>query len=186
MDPQQKMVGEVGTEIAPEIARDAEVAARIDVLLRQAVHLARALTDAEQGAMAVSATVDDPPRKYFSMGPAYAEWRDYKADPEGLGLHGLAPAPGEVIRLTQEEVEGHPSWKAFSGQADEHPPMRGWLATAVLGEGDYRYGLIQLSDKRPGADFTEEDGQRLLELAVLVGASLDALRVGTAGESRRN
>jgi hypothetical protein len=45
-------VGEVGTEIAPEIADDPEVAGRVDVLLRQACHLARSLTEAEQGAIA--------------------------------------------------------------------------------------------------------------------------------------
>jgi hypothetical protein len=60
--------------------------------------------------------------------------------------------------------------------ADEHPPMRGWLAAAVCGEGGYRYGLLQLSDKAPGADFTEEDEVRIRELADLVGAALDALR----------
>lgn len=173
----QDKIGEVGTEIAPEIARHPEVAARVDVILRQACHLARALTDAEQGAMAVSATADDPPRKYFSLSPAYAEWRDYRADPAGLGLHGLEPEPGEVIRLTQAEVEAHPAWQAFGDDAAVHPPMRGWLATAICGEDGYRYGLLQLSDKRAGADFSEEDGTRLRELAELVAASLDALRL---------
>ena len=55
--------------------------------------------------------------------------------------------------------------------------MRGWLATAVCGDGGYRYGLLQLSDKGAGANFTDEDGARLGELAKLVGAALDALRL---------
>ena len=173
----QHMIGEVGTELAPEIARHPEIAAQVDVLLRQAVHLARALTDAEQGAMAVTATSDTLERKYFNLSPRYAEWRDYRSDPAGLGLHGLAPEPGDVIRLTQEEVEAHPAWRAFGEDAAIHPPMRGWLATAVCGNDGYRYGLIQLSDKRAGADFSEEDGERLRELAKLIGAALDALRI---------
>jgi hypothetical protein len=45
--------------------------------------------------------------------------------------------------------------------------MRGWLATAVCGDGGYRYGLLQLSDKAAGADFTEEDETRIRELAGL-------------------
>jgi GAF domain-containing protein len=170
-------LGEVGTEIAPEIARDPDAAARVDDMLRQVCHLARCLTGAEQAAMALHATTDDAPRKYFSLSAAYAPWRDYAPDPKGLGLHGLELPPGEVVRLTQEEVEAHPAWQAFGDQAAEHPPMRGWLATAVCGDGGYRYGLLQLSDKAAGANFTEEDGARLGELAKLVGAALDALRL---------
>jgi GAF domain-containing protein len=68
-------------------------------------------------------------------------------------------------------------WQGFGDQAGIHPPMRGWLATAVCGEGGYRYGLLQLSDKAAGGDFTEEDEVRLRELAELVGAALDALRI---------
>lgn len=55
--------------------------------------------------------------------------------------------------------------------------MRGWLATAVCGEDGRSYGLLQLSDKSGGADFTAEDEDRIRELAVFTGANLDALRV---------
>ena len=174
-------LGEVGTEIAPEIVPDQEVAAKVDVLLRQACHLARCLTGAEQGAMAVHATADDAPRKYFSLSTAYEPWHDYRPDPKGLGLHGLELPPGEVVRLTQDEVEAHPAWQNFGDQAASHPPMRGWLATAVCGDGGYRYGLLQLSDKEGGADFTAEDETRIHELAQLIGAALDALRLTRAG-----
>jgi GAF domain-containing protein len=169
-------LGEVGTEIAPELAPDADGASRVDLLLRHVCHLARSLTNAEQAALALQATVDDAPRKYFSLSAAYAPWRDYRPDPKGLGLHGLEIPPGEVIRLTQAEVEAHPAWQNFGDEAPAHPPMRGWLATAVCGEGGYRYGLLQLSDKSAGGEFTEEDEVRLRELAELVGAALDALR----------
>jgi len=175
VSPEHKL-GEVGTEIAPELAPEAGDAARLDVLLRHVCHLARSLTGAEQGALALKATEDDAPRKYFSLSAAYAPWHDFRPDPRGLGLHGLEIPPGEVVRLTQAEVEAHPAWTGFGNLADEHPPMRGWLATAVCGEGGYRYGLLQLSDKAGDADFTEEDEVRIRELADLTGAALDALR----------
>jgi hypothetical protein len=54
--------------------------------------------------------------------------------------------------------------------------MRGWLATAVCGEDGSRYGLLQLSDKRGGGDFGEEDADCIRELAALVGETLDTLR----------
>jgi hypothetical protein len=42
-----------GTEIAPEVADDPELAARLDDLLHRTSHLARALTGAEQAAFKV-------------------------------------------------------------------------------------------------------------------------------------
>jgi hypothetical protein len=172
--------GDVGTEIAPIIdatAEEHELAERVDALLRRTCTLARALTGAEQAALKL--WVDGDPseaRKYFSLGAEYAAYRDYRVNPRGFGLHGIEIPPGDVIRLTQAEVEAHPAWRGFGDQAGQHPPMRGWLAAAVCGEDADRYGLLQLSDKKGGADFTEVDAERVRELAALVGETLDALR----------
>jgi GAF domain len=171
--------GEVGTEIAPilETAVSERIVERIDSLLRRTCTIARSLTDAEQAALKL--WVDEDPsqaRKYFSLSARYAAYRDFRPIPAGLGLHGLEIPPGEVIRLTQKEVERHPAWRGFGEHAATHPPMRGWLATAVCGENDRRYGMLQLSDKQGGAEFTEEDADSIRELAALVGETLDALR----------
>jgi GAF domain-containing protein len=172
--------GEVGTEIAPIIDAsegDGELAERVDAILRRTCSLARALTGAEQAALKL--WVDEEPsqaRKYFSLSAKYAPYHDYRPNPAGLGLHGLEIPPGEVIRLTQAEVEAHPAWQGFGPEAGRHPPMRGWLATAVCGENGRRYGLLQLSDKAGGADFTEDDSESIRDLAALVGDTLDALR----------
>jgi hypothetical protein len=76
-------------------------------------------------------------------------YREYRVDPLGRGLHAMHIAAGEVIRLTQTEVEQHPAWEACGTQAGSHPPLRGWLATPVCSEDADRrpYGLLQLSDK---------------------------------------
>jgi GAF domain len=172
--------GEVGTEIAPVIdasGSDRELAERVDAILRRTCTLARALTGAEQAALKL--WVDEDPtqaRKYFSLSSKYAAWHDYRPNPAGLGLHGLEIPPGEVMRLTQAEVEAHPAWRAFGDEAGKHPPMRGWIATAVCGENDRRYGLLQLTDKQGDANFSEEDSASIRELAALVGETLDALR----------
>jgi hypothetical protein len=167
--------GDVGTEIAPEVVDDPDLAARLDDLLHRTCHLARALTSAEQAAFKVDLDGDGhAARKFFNLSERYARWRDYRVDPRGLGLHGLELALGEVVRLTQAEVEAHPAWHGFGSQAAAHPPMRGWLATAVCGENGRRYGLLQLSDKAGGADFTAEDADRLRELAAFAAATLDA------------
>ncbi len=169
--------GDVGTEFAPEVADDPQLAARLDDLLHRACSLARALTGAEQAALSVDLDGDgNAARKFFNLSAHYAHWRDFRVDPRGLGLHGIRLEPGEVVRLTQDEVEAHPDWAGFGDVADSHPPMRGWLATAVCGEDGRSYGLLQLSDKSGGADFTAEDEDSIRELAAFTGATLDALR----------
>jgi GAF domain len=174
--------GEVGTDIAPAVSDDPELAARLADLLHSACSLARALAVAEQAALGVDLDGDGlAARKFFSLSERYARWRDYRVPPQGLGLHGLQLEPGQVIRLTQEEVEAHPAWTGFGDQADQHPPMRGWLAVALCGEDGRAYGLLQLSDKSGGGEFTEEDEERIRELAAFTGAALDALRA-----ARRN
>jgi hypothetical protein len=176
--------GEVGIEIAQIIDAAAEERAlveRVDALLHRTCALARALTGAEQAALKL--WVDEDPsqaRKYFSLSAKYDAYRDYRVNPGGFGLHGIEIPPGEVIRLTQAEVEAHPAWRAFGDQAGQHPPMRGWLATAVCGEDGRSYGLLQLSDKEGGEDFREEDAESVRELAALVGETLDALRAAQA------
>jgi hypothetical protein len=47
--------------------------------------------------------------------------------------------------------------------------MRGWLATTVCGVDGRSYGLLQLSDKSGGADFTTEDEDRMREPAAFTG-----------------
>jgi GAF domain-containing protein len=169
--------GDVGTEIAPEVADDPELARRLDDLLHRTCGLARGLTGAEQAALKVDLDGDGhAARKFFNLGESYSRWREYRVDPHGLGLHGIRLEPGRVVRLTQAEVEAHPAWTGFGEQAGFHPPLRGWLATAVCGDDGRDYGLLQLSDKSGGAEFTAEDEDRIRELAAFAGATLDALR----------
>jgi hypothetical protein len=170
-------VAEVATEIAPEAAGDPELAARLADVAQRTCMLARALVDAEQAALKLDLDGDGlDAHKFFSLSARYARWRDFRVDPRGVGLHGIRLEPGEVVRLTQAEVEGHPDWSGFGQAAAHHPPLRGWLATPVCGADGRDYGLLQLSDKSGGADFTVQDEHRIRELAAFAGATLDALR----------
>jgi hypothetical protein len=167
--------GEVGIEIAP-IAGDAAQADKLDSVLRRTCTLARMLTGAEQAALKLWLGEDpSQARKYFSLSPKYSAYADFRFDPKGLGLHGMNIPPGEVMCLTQDEVLAHPQFKNFSGFADTHPPMRGWLALSVCGDGGHVYGLLQLSDKADGSDFDEHDVDAVRELSSLIGELLDAL-----------
>jgi GAF domain-containing protein len=176
--------GEVGIEIAPLLDTsgvDGELAGRVDALLRRTCLIARALTGAEQAALKLWLDEDAAKaRKYFSLSEKYSSYRDFRVDPRGDGLHGMAIAPREVVRLNQEEVVGHPLWRNFGPFEAEHPPMRGWLATSVCGEDGRIYGLLQLSDKSGGRDFDADDEEHIRELAALVGEALDALRAAAS------
>ena len=172
--------GEVGIEIAPILDADssaADLCGKVDALLRRTCKIARSLTGAEQAALKLWAGEDpSSARKYFSLSEKYSAYSDFRVDPKGLGLHGMTIAPGEVVRLTEDEVVHHPLWHNFGDVGDSHPPMRGWLATSICGERGRNYGLLQLSDKSGGRDFDAVDEQNVLELAALVGETLDALR----------
>jgi GAF domain-containing protein len=176
--------GEVGTEIAPVFeagSADEHLCLQVDAALRRTCAIARALTGAEQAALKLWVDGDAAKaRKYFSLSEKYADYRDFRIDPHGVGLHGMAIPPGEVIRLTQDEVLGHPLWKNFDGLDQQHPPMRGWLATSIGGDDGRVYGLLQLSDKGDGSDFTDVDCGHIRELAALVGELLDALRLASS------
>ena len=157
------------------------LAGRVDALLRRTCLIARALTGAEQAALKLWVDEDaSKARKYFSLSEKYERYRDFRVDPHGVGLHGIAIPPGEVVRLTQEEVVEHPQWRNFGPLEAEHPPMRGWLATSVCGEDGRTYGLLQLSDKSGGRDFDADDEDHVRELAALVGEALDALRAASS------
>jgi GAF domain len=173
--------GEVGTEIAPVFdaeSADARLCLQVDAALRRTCSIARALTGAEQAALKLWVDGDAAKaRKYFSLSEKYAAYRDFRVDPHGFGLHGMTIPPGEVIRLTQDEVVHHPLWQNFGELHDQHPPMRGWLATSVSGNDGRSYGLLQLSDKADGTDFSELDCEHIRDLASLVGELLDALRL---------
>jgi GAF domain-containing protein len=173
----------VGIEIAPVLdcaTLDGRMAGQIDALLRRACRIARALTGAEQAALKLWVGEDPTKaRKYFSLSEKYAAYKDFRVDPQGLGLHGMSIPPGEIVRLTEDEVLHHPLYRNFSGAAASHPPMRGWLATSVCGAGGHTYGLLQLSDKSRGRDFDSADEANIKDLAGLIGETLDALGAAT-------
>ncbi len=173
--------GEVGIELTPILdasSLESKLAAQLDALLRRTCQIARALTGAEQAALKLWVGEDpSQARKYFSLSEKYAAFRDFRIDPKGFGLHGMTIPPGQVVRLTEAEVLAHPLYNGFGPLADDHPPMRGWLATSVCGEDGRAYGLLQLSDKSGGRDFDEADETNIHALAALIGETLDALRM---------
>lgn len=148
----------------------------IDGVLHLTADLARRLIGAHQAAAALIIEGDwTHMPKYFSLSPRYAAWYDYRTPAVSFGIHADVVKQNVPIRLTQAELERHPDWRGFGTQANQHPPMRGWLAVPLLGQDGRNYGLLHLSDKDNNQDFTEEDETQLTRLAQLTAKTLDAI-----------
>jgi two-component system CheB/CheR fusion protein len=125
------------------------------------------LTDGENWSQAINA---------LSLSDKYAAWRGYVTKPDGSGIYALVVQLNKPIRLTQAELEAHPAWKNFGREAQNHPPMRGWLAVPLVGVEGQTIGLIQLSDRYEG-EFTPEDEAILVQYAQTAAGVLENQRL---------
>lgn len=107
----------------------------------------------------------------------YAEYRDFDETPDGSGIYSVVCRRNEPMRMTQEELETHPAWHGFGEHAADHPPMRGWLAAPLVSSDGDNLGVIQLSDKVDGGEFTEDDEAVLVQLAQLASVAIEKARL---------
>lgn len=75
----------------------------------------------------------------------------------------------ESFRLTDAEMRAHPLWW---GLPDEHVPLRGLLGCRFVDFQNRPNGMIMVSDKEDGGDFTVEDESALRQLAIIVSLAL--------------
>ncbi len=173
-------------------ADDAAFVAVANVIMADAADLARRVVPSHQAAATIIVAGDwSTGRKYFSMSEKYAAWADYGSPAVGVGTHawllrdaaeraraaGLPLAvdrlPG-VARYTNAELDAHPAWTGFGTERDRHPPMRGWMAAPVVGRDGVVWGLLQLSDRADGADYSADDEAAFARFTRLVTAALEA------------
>ncbi|HEX4950195.1 MAG TPA: PAS domain S-box protein [Blastocatellia bacterium] len=107
-----------------------------------------------------------------SLSDKYADWHGYNTPPDGTGIYRLVCEQNKPLRLTQEQLATHSAYHGFGQHAEQHPPMRGWLAVPLVGSNGRNIGLIQLSDKTDG-EFTVEDEAILVQLAQLASAIIE-------------
>lgn len=109
----------------------------------------------------------------ISLSEKYAYWRDYDVSPDGSGIYSLVCSTNTPMRMTQQELERHPAWHSFGQEATNHPPMRGWLAAPLIGRNGRNLGVIQLSDKYDGSEFTSEDESILVQIAQMASVAIE-------------
>jgi len=112
-----------------------------------------------------------------SLSDKYAGWRSYDKLPDGSGIYAWICEGDRTVRMTQAELEAHPRWRAFGEHAGEHPPMRGWLASVLVGHDGRNLGLIQLSDKIEG-EFDEVDEAIVVQPAQFAASAIERTQAG--------
>lgn len=120
----------------------------------------------------------------MALSDKYAAYRALDDKPDGSGIYALVCRDNRPLRLTQEQLEAHPAWRGFGAYADEHPPMRGWLAVPLVARDGANLGVIQLSDKYQG-DFTAADEALLVQLAQLASARIENAQLLIAEHKQR-
>jgi PAS domain S-box-containing protein len=87
----------------------------------------------------------------------------------------------ETIRLTDAQMRAHPAWW---GLPPDHVPMRGLLGARLNNAMGESNGILMVSDKEDGSDFTEEDETALKQLAAIASLGLQHIVARTLAEQK--
>ncbi len=109
---------------------------------------------------------------HISLSDKYAAYQSNDAKPDGSEIYPIVLTDNRPMRLTQAELQAHPSWRDFARFAVKHPPLRGWLAVPMIGREGCSIGQIHVSDKYDG-EFTEDDEAILVELANVASVAIE-------------
>jgi PAS domain S-box-containing protein len=157
----------------------------IEQVLQKITQQARSIIGAHQSVTSMSVNQNWAQSiNTVSLSDKYAAWRDYDAVTDGSGIYTCVCHQNRPMRLTQAELEAHPKWRGFGKEAQNHPPMRGWLAAPLVGSDGRNIGLIQLSDKYEG-EFTEEDEAIIVQLAQMASVAVENTRLYEAEQCAR-
>lgn len=187
-------VGAVPNAAMPHPDADDEAfVAAANTVMADAADLARAVVPSHQAAATIIVAGDwSTGRKYFSLSEKYAAWADYGSPAVGVGSHAwllreaaerartagpplAADRLPMVVRYTDAELDAHPAWLGFGTERGKHPPMRGWMAAPIVGRDGVVWGMVQLSDKADGTDYSADDEAAFARFGRLVTTALEAL-----------
>lgn len=143
----------------------------LDAVLDRIVSAACTLVDARYGALGV---LDDGGTRLVSFvhrGIGAAEAAAIGPLPTGRGLLGHLIRDPRPLRLA--EMAGH---HASSGLPAGHPPMRSFLGTPIVVQGDV-YGNLYLAEKDGGTAFDLDDERAVVALAAIAGGAIAVARL---------
>jgi signal transduction histidine kinase len=143
----------------------------LDTLLQRLVEAAAELTEAKYAALGVIDRTGSLLERFLTTGlddETHAAIGDL---PRGRGILGVLIREAKSLRL--RDLSDDPRSVGFP---PNHPPMRSFLGVPILLRG-VAYGNLYLTEKRGGADFTEEDEELVGLLAAQAAVAIENARL---------
>jgi signal transduction histidine kinase len=150
----------------------------LEVVLREALEVARELTGARYVALGILDDRRQELERFLTLGVDDAEREAIGDLPRGHGVLGELIRDARPLRL--EDVGAHPRSYGFP---PAHPPMSSFLGVPIMVRGE-AYGNLYLTEKE-GGPFDEADEQAILFLADCAAIAIDNARLYKATWDRR-
>jgi signal transduction histidine kinase len=148
---------------------DAEL--NVPVVLRRIIEEARDLVDAQYGALGVLSPDGQTLDQFLTVGLDSEQEHAIGPRPTGRGVLGTLIADDKPLRL------GNLSDSPDSfGTPEHHPAMTSFLGVPVRVHGEV-YGNLYLTNKRHAKEFSREDEELVLALAMAAGIAIENARL---------
>ena len=161
--------------VARGVLADLDVA----VVLERVLESAREVTGARYAALGVLDEARAELSQFLTLGIDQETRRRIGPRPTGRGVLGELiqnPAP---LRLADAGMHPH-----SYGFPVGHPPMTSFLGVPIVVAGE-PFGNLYLTDKRDGAQFSQDDEEAVLLLAEFAGVAIDHARRYSGSEKQR-
>jgi GAF domain-containing protein len=141
-----------------------------NAVLERIVHLAREQAGSQYAALGM---VDENGElvKFIPVGMTEGEIKRMAHPPKGLGLIGALQEEKQTIRVAH--IQDDPR---SSGFPEIHPNMDSFLGVPII-SGGRLLGQIYLTNKKTGAEFTEEDESVIETLAAYAAVAIENARL---------
>lgn len=152
-------------------------AGSLDSVLRVVAEEARRILGAHRGIASLTIGEDcGQISSAVSTSGDYERWRGAPTPPLVETACAEVCRSNRPVRLTRDELNAHPAWQKASGERDEFPPLRGWMAAPLISRGGKNLGLIRISDRDEG-DFSENDEAVLVQLSHIASVAIENARL---------
>ncbi len=148
---------------------DAEL--HLPVVLRRIIEEACDLVDAQFGALGVLTEDGRALDQFVTVGLSHDEEQAIGPRPTGRGVLGTLIADDKPLRLP--DIAASPD---SYGIPANHPAMTSFLGVPVRVHGEV-YGNLYLTNKRSAAEFSDDDEELVLALAVAAGIAIENARL---------
>ncbi len=148
---------------------DAEL--HLPVVLRRIIEEARELVDAQYGALGVLTEDGRALDEFLTVGLGVEDEQAIGPRPTGRGVLGRLIADDKPLRLSNiaDSADSY-------GIPTHHPAMTSFLGVPVRVHGEV-YGILYLTNKNDAKEFSEDDEELVLALAMAAGIAIENARL---------